>query len=53
MQVAKYWRNNKLRYRLLGMKRQKHPDRVVLRPVEKPVLNREDRLPRERFDSGG
>ena len=53
MQVAKYWRNNKLRYRLLGMKRQKHPDRVVLRPVEKPVLNREDRLPSERFDAGG
>ena len=53
MQAAKYWRNNKLRYRLLGMKRPKNRDRAVLRPGRKPTPNYEEQLPREQVGAGG
>jgi len=53
MQVAKYWRNNKLRYRLLGMKQHKDQPRAVLRPASKSVPNREERLRPEQVHVGG
>ena len=50
MQAVKYWRSNKLRYRLLGMKRPKNQDMnqdmAVPRPTKKSTPNREDRLQR-------
>ena len=50
MQAVKYWRSNKLRYRLLGMKRPKNQDMnqdmAAPRPTEKSTPNRENRLQR-------
>ena len=47
MQVAKYWRNRKLRYRLEGLAR---PDARVVLPqqAEKDAAARNGRLPRKR-----
>ena len=53
MQAAKYWRNNKLRYRLLGMKRDKNREQAVLRPERKPVPNHAEQLRQEQAGAGG
>lgn len=53
MQAAKYWRNNKLRYRLLGMKRHKNREQAVLRPGRKLASNHEEPLQREQASAGG
>ena len=49
MQAVKYWRSNKLRYRLLGMKRPKNQDMQDMaapRPTKNSTPNRQDRLQR-------
>ena len=46
MQAVKYWRSNKLRYRLLGMKRPKNQDMAAPRPTKNSTPNRQDRLQR-------
>ena len=44
MQAAKYWRNNKLRYRLLGMKQPKNQDMAVLRRQKKSGQKHKEQL---------